>query len=45
MDSPAPGWVDGLPGAQLFLLLDRLAPREGGTLVAGGSHRLVSGLP
>lgn len=45
MDSPAPGWIDGLSGAQVFLLLDRVEPRGGGTLVAGGSHRLVAGLP
>lgn len=46
MDTPAPGWAgDRIPGVQLFLLLDRLAPHEGGTLVVGGSHRLVRQLP
>jgi hypothetical protein len=46
MDSPAPGWVDDpVPAVQAFLLLDRLEPHGGGTLVAGGSHRLVRTLP
>ena len=46
MDAPAPGWVgDSVPGAQVFLLLDRLAPQGGGTLVVGGSHRLIQELP
>lgn len=33
-----------LPGVQLFVLLDRLDPGGGGTLVASGTHRLVEGL-
>lgn len=45
MDAPAPGWVDGPPGVQVFLLLDRLGPHDGGTLVVAGSHRLVRSLP
>jgi hypothetical protein len=46
LDAPAPGWVDAaVPAVQIFLLLDRLAPYEGGTLVAGGSYRLVQSLP
>ena len=45
MDGPAPGWVEGPPGAQVFLLLHRLEPHEGGTLVVGGSHRLVREMP
>lgn len=44
MDIPAPAWVS-VPGAQLFLLLDHLDDEGGGTLVVGGSHRLVLGLP
>ncbi len=41
-DFPAPGWVgDELPGVQLFLLLERLEARGGGTLFVGGSHRLM----
>ncbi|MEO1933821.1 MAG: phytanoyl-CoA dioxygenase family protein [Myxococcales bacterium] len=45
LDFPAPGWVGNvLPGVQLFLLLDRLDPQQGGTLVVAGSHRLTSSL-
>lgn len=45
-DFPAPGWVDDvLPGVQLFVLLDRQGPRQGGTLFVGGSHRLIQDLP
>lgn len=30
------------PGVQVFILLDAVAPRGGGTLVIGGSHRLLN---
>lgn len=46
MDFPAPGWVGSdRPGVQLFLLLDPLEARQGGTIFVGGSHRLVIELP
>ena len=45
MDSPAPARGNRMPGAQLFLLLDHLEEREGGTLVVAGSHRLIGALP
>jgi ectoine hydroxylase-related dioxygenase (phytanoyl-CoA dioxygenase family) len=45
-DFPAPGWVGNvLPGVQLFVLLERLEPGQGGTLVIGGSHELMRRLP
>lgn len=40
----APHGSRPLPGVQLFLCLDRVAPRGGGTVVIAGSHRLVAGL-
>lgn len=42
LDHPCPGGVEGLPGIQVFLLLDRVEPRGGGTLAVAGSHRLVA---
>ena len=45
-DFPAPGWErSDVPGVQLFFLLDALAPGQGGTLFATGTHRLVAALP
>ena len=45
-DFPAPGWSDAsVPGAQLFVLLDDLEDRQGGTIFVGGSHRLMRDLP
>jgi len=44
VDAPAPSGVDGA-GLQLFLLLDRIEPRGGATVVVAGFHRLVRGLP
>jgi hypothetical protein len=44
LDYAAPGSLDGLPGIQIFLLLDRLEPRGGGTLAVAGSHQLVQRL-
>lgn len=45
LDLPAPGSARGVPGAQLFLLLDRVGPHDGSTLVVAGSSRLVEALP
>lgn len=42
LDYRAPGGRPGLPGLQVFLCLDRVAPRGGGTLAVAGSHRLVA---
>lgn len=44
LDYPAPPGPDRLPGLQLFLFLDRVEPRGGGTLAVAGSHRLVERL-
>jgi ectoine hydroxylase-related dioxygenase (phytanoyl-CoA dioxygenase family) len=44
LDYPAPAAARGPRGLQLFLCLDRVEPRAGGTLVAAGSHRLVDAL-
>jgi ectoine hydroxylase-related dioxygenase (phytanoyl-CoA dioxygenase family) len=44
LDYAAPGWLDGLPGIQIFLLLDRVESRGGGTLAVAGSHQLVQRL-
>jgi hypothetical protein len=44
LDYCAPGALRSLPGLQLFLCLERVAPRAGGTLVACGSHRLIDTL-
>ena len=44
LDYPAPGALRGLPGVQLFLCVERVTPRAGGTLVACGSHRLIDGI-
>jgi hypothetical protein len=40
----APSALEQLPGLQLFVCLDRIEPRGGATLVAGGVHRLVDAL-
>lgn len=34
--------VDGVPGVQIFALLDVVAPQGGGTLAVTGSHRLLN---
>jgi hypothetical protein len=44
LDYMAPGAVRTLPGSQVFLCVDRVAPRAGGTLVACGTHRLIDAL-
>jgi len=44
LDYMAPTALDRAPGVQLFLCLDRVEPRAGGTVVACGSHRLVDAL-
>ena len=44
LDYTAPGALCGLAGVQLFLCLDRVAPRAGATVVACGTHRLVDAL-
>jgi hypothetical protein len=44
LDYPAPGAATTLPGLQLFLLLDRVEPRGGATLVAAGLPRLVDAI-
>lgn len=44
LDYSAPGALRTLPGLQLFLCVDRVAPRAGGTLVACGTHRLIDAL-
>jgi hypothetical protein len=44
LDYRAPGALRSLPGLQLFLCVDRVAERAGGTLVATGTHRLVDAL-
>jgi len=45
LDYPAPGAARTLPGVQLFLCLDRVAPRGGGTVVITGIHRAVDAIP
>ena len=44
LDYPAPGSTRSLPGVQLFLCLDRVAPRAGGTVVIAGIHRAVDAI-
>ncbi len=44
LDYMAPSALAHLPGLQLFVCLDRIEPRGGATLVAGGVHRLVDAL-
>ena len=44
LDYPAPGAATRMPGVQVFLFVDRIEPRAGGTLFAAGSHRLVDAL-
>lgn len=44
LDYTAPGSLRGLPGVQLFLCVDRVEPRGGGTLVATGTPRLVDAI-
>ncbi|MCP4004703.1 MAG: hypothetical protein GY725_10945 [bacterium] len=40
LDYPCPGGVECLPGVQVFLFLDRVEARGGGTVAIAGSHRL-----
>lgn len=42
LDFMAPHGSPPLPGVQLFLFLDRVAPRGGGTVAISGCHRLVA---
>jgi hypothetical protein len=44
LDYSAPTAAARMPGVQLFLFVDRIEPRGGGTLFAAGSHRLVDAL-
>jgi hypothetical protein len=44
LDYPAPGALRGIPGAQLFLCVDRIEPRGGATLVAAGLPRLIDAI-
>lgn len=44
LDYRAPGALRALPGIQLFLCVDGVTPRAGGTLVICGSHRLIDAL-
>jgi Phytanoyl-CoA dioxygenase (PhyH) len=44
LDYVAPAAATRMPGVQVFLLVDRIEPRSGGTLFAAGSHRLVDAL-
>jgi len=44
LDYTAPGALRALPGIQLFLCVDRVAPHAGGTLVVTGTHRLIDAL-
>jgi hypothetical protein len=44
LDYAAPGALRRLPGAQLFLCVDRIEPRGGGTLVVAGLPRLVDAI-
>jgi hypothetical protein len=44
LDYPAPGATRGTPGLQLFLCVDRIEPRAGGTLVAAGTPRLIDAI-
>jgi phytanoyl-CoA dioxygenase PhyH len=43
-DYRAPTAMERMPGLQLFLFVDRIEPRGGGTLFAAGLHRLVDAL-
>lgn len=44
LDYMAPGAARGIPGVQVFLCLDEIAPRGGGTLVAAGVHRFIDAI-
>jgi len=44
LDYAAPGVLRSIPGVQLFLCVDRVAARAGGTLVVSGTHRLIDAL-
>jgi hypothetical protein len=44
LDFRAPGACERLPALQLFLCVDRIEPRGGGTLVVCGVHRLIDAL-
>jgi hypothetical protein len=44
LDYAAPGSLRRLPGAQLFLCVDRIEPRGGATLVVAGLPRLVDAI-
>jgi hypothetical protein len=44
LDYRAPGEAKGMPGVQLFLCVDRIEPRAGGTLVAAGTPRLIDAI-
>ncbi len=44
LDYMAPGAARRIPGLQIFLCLDRVEPRAGGTLVAAGAPRLIEAI-
>jgi hypothetical protein len=44
LDYTAPGAAASIPGVQIFLLLDRVEPGGGATVVVSGIHRLVDEL-
>ncbi len=44
LDYRAPGSLQGIPGVQLFLCVDRVEPRAGGTLAAAGTPRAVDAI-
>lgn len=44
LDFPSPAYLRAPPGAQIFLFLERVEPRSGGTLVIAGSHQLIADL-
>ena len=44
LDYRAPGTLRTAPGVQLFLCLDAVEPRAGGTLVAAGTPRLIDAI-
>jgi len=44
LDYMAPGAARAIPGVQVFLCLDEIAPGAGGTLVAAGVHRFIDAI-
>ncbi|MGH2899530.1 MAG: phytanoyl-CoA dioxygenase family protein, partial [Solirubrobacteraceae bacterium] len=44
LDYTAPGAARGIPGAQVFLCVDEIAPGAGGTVVAAGVQHLIDAI-